>query len=127
MPLQLFPISILSDPDDVAQAIRGALQEPCTVFAPPLDHDYSGIVVDKGTLWTGPQISAVQAAITTSPLFSQGRQQQKQVDAIPPILKAIVLALIDQLNVIRAALPIPLPPITPLQALNAIRAKAGTL
>jgi hypothetical protein len=45
----------------------------------------------------------------------------------PIALRALVLTLIDQLNVIRAALPTPLPAITPAQALAAIRTKAGTL
>jgi hypothetical protein len=67
---------------------------------------------------------AVDAAAQT--LASQ-QDAQIQVDTIPLVTKAIVLALIDQLNVLRAALPSPLPPITPGQALAAIRAKAGTL
>lgn len=50
-----------------------------------------------------------------------------QVDAVPLLEKAIVLALIDQLNVIRAALPTPLGALSPAQAIAAIRAKAGTL
>jgi hypothetical protein len=52
---------------------------------------------------------------------------QSQIDAWPLMTKALVLALIDQLNVIRAALPVPLGPISAAQALAAIRAKAGTL
>jgi hypothetical protein len=71
-------------------------------------------------------ISAV--AVDTA---AQGVQDQldgqAQIDAIPIATKAIVLALIDQLNVIRAALPTPLNPITPAQAIAAIRSKAGTL
>jgi hypothetical protein len=55
------------------------------------------------------------------------RDAQTQMDAIPIVTKAIVLALIDQLNVIRAALPVPLGAITPAQAIAAIRTKAGQL
>lgn len=54
-----------------------------------------------------------------------------QVDSVPLLEKAIVLALIDQLNVLRTALRglgvAGLPDITPAQAIAAIRAKAGTL
>jgi hypothetical protein len=52
---------------------------------------------------------------------------QLDVDAFPVATKAIVLALIDQLNVIRAGLPTPLGAITPAQAIAAIRTKAGLL
>ena len=56
---------------------------------------------------------------------------QRQVDAFPNALQAVVLALIDQLNVIRGDLRglgvTGRPDITPAQALAAIRAKAGTL
>lgn len=52
---------------------------------------------------------------------------QAFIDTLPIWAKALALAIIDQLNVIRAALPSPLPPITPAQAIAAVRAKAGTL
>jgi len=52
---------------------------------------------------------------------------QAFVDTLPIWAKALCLALIDQLNVIRAALPTPLGAITPAQALAAIRAKAGQI
>jgi hypothetical protein len=55
------------------------------------------------------------------------KDAQVGVDQLPIILRAVVLALIDQLNVIRAALPTPLSAITPAQAIAVIRAKAGTL
>lgn len=72
---------------------------------------------------TAPELAADVAARTAA----AQQDAQLQVDGIPIALKAIVLALIDQLNVLRAGLPAPLPPITPAQALAAIRAKAGTL
>jgi hypothetical protein len=52
---------------------------------------------------------------------------QAFIDTMSIFEKAIVLALVDQFNVIRAALPSPLQPITPAQALAAIRAKAAVL
>ncbi len=55
------------------------------------------------------------------------RLAQLTVDAFPIVTKALVLALIDQLNIIRSKLPTPLPAITPAQTLQAIRDKAGTL
>lgn len=67
---------------------------------------------------------AVDAA---AQLAEHQRNAQRQIDDIPRPMKAIVLALIDQLNVIRAAVPTPQPAITPTQALAAIRDKAGTI
>lgn len=82
---------------------------------------------------TAPQRAAAATLLTTVAVDAAaqaGQDQidaQAQIDAIPIQTKAIVLALIDQLNVIRAALPVPLGAISPAQALTAIRNKAGTL
>lgn len=81
----------------------------------------------KATDWTPGQIAAAQNVLDTSPATSPQLSAQSTIDNWPIELKALVLALIDQLNVIRAALPVPLAPITPAQALAAVRAKAGTL
>ena len=84
-------------------------------------------VVKKATAWTAPQVTATQTVIDSSAASSPQLTAQAEIDTWPLSLKALVLALIDQLNVIRAALPTPLPPITPAQALTAVRTKAGTL
>jgi esterase/lipase superfamily enzyme len=84
-------------------------------------------IVDKSTAWTQAQVNAVKNAITNSATLTSELDAQYQIDAWPVVQRALVLALIDQLNVIRAALPTPLPDITPAQALAAVRAKAGTL
>lgn len=83
--------------------------------------------IKKATNWTAPQIAAAQTVIETAPATSPQLTAQAFVDTIPIATQAIVLALIDQLNLIRAALPVPLGAITPAQAITAIRAKAGTL
>jgi hypothetical protein len=54
-------------------------------------------------------------------------EAQAQMDAIPIYLRAILLALVDQINVLRAALPIPLPALTPAQIITAIKTKASNL
>lgn len=84
-------------------------------------------LLKKATPWSVPQIAAAQTAIDSAPASTPALTTQAVIDALPILEKAIVLALIDQLNVIRASLPSPLPAITPAQAITAIRSKAGTL
>lgn len=84
-------------------------------------------VSKKATAWTAPQIAAVQSALDTTAPTTPQVVAQRLIDTMSTYDKARDLALIDQLNVIRAALPTPLGPITPAQAIAAIRAKAGTL
>lgn len=97
-----------------------------TVGGAPLGDPLS-VTLDKDTAWTPAQITGTQNIINTAPANTAQLQAQFDVDSFPLVQKAVILALIDQLNVIRAALPTPLAPLTPAQALAAIRAKAGTL
>jgi hypothetical protein len=89
--------------------------------------------VDFDPAATAAQRSAAATLLTTVAIdaAAQTAQDQKeaqaQIDAIPIVLKAIVLTLVDQINVLRAALPTPLPAVTPQQAISAIRNKVSTL
>jgi hypothetical protein len=60
-----------------------------------------------------------------SPAITEQLQAQVEIDDLPVLLKAIVLTLIDELNILRTAAG--LQPRTTQQAITAIRAKAGTL
>jgi hypothetical protein len=82
-------------------------------------------VVKKDTAWTAPQITTVQTLIDTAPEATPALSAQAWVDAMPLYEKALVLALVDQLNVLRARAS--LAAITPAAAMQAIRDKAGTL
>lgn len=90
-------------------------------------------IVQYGAAATAPQKTAGAALLLTVAIDAAAQAAQDDldaqlaIDAVPLVLKAIVLALIDQLNLIRAALPSPLGAITPAQAIAAIRAKAGQL
>lgn len=84
-------------------------------------------VVKKSTSWTATQINTVQNMIDTAPIASLELTAQSNIDNWPIELKALALTLLDQINIIRAALPTPLAAITPAQAITAIRNKAGTL
>jgi hypothetical protein len=99
-----------------------------------IQHDPgAAYVLKKSTAWLGTQITAAQSAIDTAPATTPQLIAQTYLDAIPLELKAIVLTLIDQLNLVRATIPggapgaPPLAALTPAQALAAIRTKAGTL
>lgn len=93
-----------------------------------IQHDLGAAYrVKKATSWTGPQIAAVQTVIDSAPAASPALAAQSQIDEMPIATKALLLALIDQLNTIRAALPQPLGAITPAQAIAAVRTKAGSL
>lgn len=81
----------------------------------------------KATAWTAPQMNAAQNAIDTAPPVTPQSLAQAEIDAMPIFQKAILLALIDQLNVIRSKLSPALAAITPQQAIDAVRAKAGNL
>lgn len=82
---------------------------------------------------TPAQKVQAQTILNTVAVDAAAQATQDQIDAqafvdtLPIWAKALTLALIDQLNVIRAALPAPKPDITPAQAITAIRNKAGTL
>lgn len=84
-------------------------------------------ILKKTTTWTGPQITAAQNALEAAPVTSPQLTAQSTVDHWRIATKALVLALVDQLNVIRAALPTPKPDITAAAAIQAIRDKAATL
>lgn len=90
-------------------------------FLPPFYH------FTQAADFTAAQQTALQATLDTTAVSTPQRVAQTEIDQYPIAQRALVLALIDQLNVIRAALPVPLPAITPAQALTAIRNKAATL
>lgn len=84
-------------------------------------------VIKKATDWTAPQIAAAQNALDTAPASTPQLTAQAWVDAMPLNEKALILTLLDQVNLIRSKLSPPLPAITPAQVLQAVRDKAGTL
>lgn len=103
-----------------------------------INRDTRQIQVKKNTLWTAPQIASAQTVIDNAPAQTTQTLAQAQIDAwiaagSPDVLalKALVLALIDETNRLRAALRglgvANLPDVTGTAALNAIRTKAGTL
>lgn len=80
---------------------------------------------NKSTPWLAGQITAAQNVLDTCPFVTGQSLAQAEIDRWPIALRALVLTLIDQLNVLRAFHS--LPAVTPAQALAAVRTKAGTL
>lgn len=116
-------------PDIVAvrAALQTALADPtATIYLvePFNPHRYgveTAAPLDAGTA------ASIQSALDTGAVYSTARQAQDHIDTWPVEFRALLFALLDQLNTIRAALPVPLGAITMPQALAVVRAKAGTL
>lgn len=79
----------------------------------------------KATAWLPGQVAAAQNVIDNALASSPQLQAQNEIDHWPITIKALALMLVDQINVLRQAQS--LPPVTPAQALAAIRTKAGQL
>lgn len=111
------------DPNGLLAALRTTVAPDVgiTVFDTPR------YTLKKTAPWAPAEIAAAQTVLDTAAVATPQLTAQHEIDVLPIWAKAIVLALIDQLNIIRAALPTPLPAITPAQAITAIRNKAATL
>jgi hypothetical protein len=114
-------------PDGLAlrTAVQASTGDATAVIVPVGGNAWYG---KKSNVWSGADIAAAQTALdTTAPLTLQ-LAAQRTIDLFPIEYRALVLALIDQLNVIRNLLvPVKTPDITPAQAIAAIRTKAGQL
>jgi hypothetical protein len=85
--------------------------------------DPAATAAQRTTAATVLSTVAVDAAAQAA---QDARDAQTQIDALGPFYKAIVLTLLDEINLLRAAVVPALPPRTAQQALTAIRVKAGS-
>lgn len=83
--------------------------------------------VKKPTDWTAPQIQAAQNVLDTAPARTDELSAQFEVDKLGIREKAILLTLLDQINLLRTQPATVFASVTPAQAVTAVRAKAGTL
>jgi hypothetical protein len=113
-------------PDGVAMlaAIRSATGDPTAVL---LSRDGVTAEGKKSTDWTPAQIASAQTIFDTVAPLTPQTIAQREIDNWPITLRALVLTLIDELNILRQHPAIGLQPRTPQQAITAIRNKAGTL
>lgn len=81
----------------------------------------------KSTLWTAPQIVAAQTALDTAAARTDELTAQFEVDKLGIRERAILLTLLDQINLLRTQPTTVMASVTPAQAIAAVRTKAGTL
>lgn len=116
--------SYIPDNDAMIAAIRTATSDPTAVL---ISHD--GVLArgKKAAAWTVTQTRAAQTLLDTTAELTPQVVAQRRIDQFPIEFRALVLTLIDALNVLRTHPAIGLPAITPTQAITAIRSKAATL
>lgn len=123
MPYQLFTSARLTEPDSATLlANLRALDASAGI-----QHDLGSPrwIVKKDTAWLAAQITAAQNAIDTAPAASARLTAQFDIDHWPIETRALLLTLLDQINVLRTAAG--MTTVTPLQAINAVKNKAATL
>jgi hypothetical protein len=121
-----FATTRLTPPDPVvlAAAVKAATSDATASVMIQAPGVWRGKQADD---WTPAEIVAVQALIDTTAPATPQLEGQRLIDSMPLWEKAAFLLILDQFNIVRAALPTPLPPVSPAQFLAAIRAKAATL
>jgi hypothetical protein len=110
------------DPDlsALANAIRAAIGDPFYLGVSP-----GSVTVQKPSVWTGPQTTAVQSAVTAAPAQTPQTDAQNKIDDMGIFEKAILLTINDELNLLRTATATATK--TPAQMAALVRAKAATL
>jgi hypothetical protein len=103
-------------------AVRAATGDPSTALVLTDDGTWRG---KKAAEWSPAHIAAAQSALDTTPALTVQLEAQRKIDTYPIELRAHVLAMIDEINILRRLHS--LGDRTPAQAMTAIRTKAGTL
>lgn len=107
-------------------AVRTALANDATVgIVPLLEPTLYRVKRSSDDAFTEAEIAAVQTAIDSAPAYTPQTDAQNQIDQLPLVWKAIALALLDQINVLRVRAG--LAEISVQQAIAGIRAKAAQL
>ena len=112
------------DPVAVSAAIKTATGDPTATLIQSTPGVWRG---KKATAWSQADTDAAQTIVDTTAALTPQQIAQRVVDAWPIEYRALVLALIDELNILRQHAAIGLAPRTPTQAITAIRNKAATL
>lgn len=108
-------------------ALQAALSDPAATLYPVEPFNTAVYVVETTNALGVNAITAITTQLNALAAYTDERIAQDQIDNWPITLKALALTLVDQINVLRQALPVPLPTVSVAQALLAIRTKAGLL
>lgn len=119
-------VTTRADVPDTDSLLRALREIDASAGVAPLT-PHGRVRVKVTTTLTLEQLAQMQTIVDTAPATSSALTAKAEIARLPVVQQAIVLALIDQINIIRAALPSPLPAITRGQALAAISQKAETL
>lgn len=111
----------------LAAPIRTAIGDPFYLMAQFALGGVVTIVVDKPTAWQASEITAVQSAVNAAADATPQTDAQNQIDAFPIKDRAVISALIKEINILRAAVVPALPARTLAQALTAVKNEAATV
>jgi hypothetical protein len=107
--------------------IRTAVGDPFYLTAELKIGGVITIVVEKPTAWQPNEITVVQNAVNAAPDATPQTEAQNQIDQFPIKDRAVISALIKEINILRAAVVPALPPRTLTQAIGAVKNEAGNL
>lgn len=112
-------------PDQIALLVAvKAVTDSSAVLTRMLNNEWRG---KKATTWTLQQISDVQNVLDTIPALTSQLEAQRIIDIMPLWEKSAFLVVLDRFNLIATKLSPPIAEVTPVQFIQAIRNKAGTL
>ena len=106
-------------------AVRTLQASDATVRLDPVTGDGFTATIGKSTDWTPTQITQAQSVIDTAPADTANLRAQAEVDEMSLFLKAMLLSLVDQINILRSRAG--LATFTLAQVLQAVKDKAATL
>jgi hypothetical protein len=113
-----------ADPATLQANVRAALSD-VTVGVSSVDATHYD--ADKDSPWSPADITACQTALDVCPAQTAQSLVKAYLDNQTLVDKAIDLTILDQVNLIRSKLPVPLVAVTPLQFINAVKAKVDSL
>lgn len=110
----------------LATAIRGTVPDPFYITPQLSTAGVVTVFVDKPAVWTGPQITAVQSAVTAAADATDLTDARNQLDNAPKWFRAAMLLLLDEINIVRTDPTTVLPARTEAQLWTAMKNRVAT-